>query len=54
MTERKWEQFFNMVNEIVDGMPGFTWEEKAALVKERAKENEAESNFWEFVTWFNQ
>lgn len=48
-----WETFFEMLNKIVNELPG-SWEEKRDLVKQKAEEYDAKIMFEEFTDWFEE
>lgn len=50
MNDKKWEQFFSLLQEIMD--MGGSYQEKAAAVKSQAIENNADGALEEFLTWF--
>lgn len=50
MTEQNWEEFFALVDTIVNG--NSSWEEKASAVIEKASEYNCENQFEELVGWF--
>lgn len=50
MTTQEWDQFFELLDKIVDGEG--TWEEKSGAVVEAAAERESEAKLEEFCGWF--
>lgn len=50
MTDRQWETFFSLLDQIVQ-MPGKTASEKAEILKEKAEEHGSTTNLEELGAW---
>ena len=54
MTTTDWERFFELIDDIVDGSPGKTVEEKRRDFLKQMNAQKAQSIFEEFHSWFDE